>query len=172
MQKRRAHNKKGFTLIEVLIVITIVAIAMSFVMPNFFGATERQNIQGFSEQLQNKIELARDKAVQQNQEWGLRIDRGEVSFLVFDYASQQWSQMTENPFNSIYYGNFAEIYLKVEEHGHGFDNQGDNLPDLVFFSSGEASPFKIEIRALSSDGEPWVLFSNGLSNTQIRYSVL
>ena len=68
--------------------------------------------------------------------------------------------------------NFAEIYLKVEEHEHGFNNQGDNLPDLVFFSSGEASPFKIEIRALSSDGEPWVLFSNGLSNTQIRYSVL
>ena len=58
MQKGRAHNKKGFTLIEVLIVITIVAIAMSFVMPNFFGATERQNIQGFAAQVQDTIELA------------------------------------------------------------------------------------------------------------------
>ena len=113
MQKSRAHNKKGFTLIEVLIVITIVAIAMSFVMPNFFGATERQNIQGFSEQLQNKIELARDKAIQQNQEWGLRIDRGEVSFLVFDYASQQWAEMTENPFNSIY----ASVNLQGQTYG-------------------------------------------------------
>ena len=143
MQKRRAHNKKGFTLIEVLIVITIVAIAMSFVMPNFFGATERQNIQGFSEQLQNKIELARDKAIQQNQEWGLRIDRGEVSFLVFDYASQQWSKITENPFNSIYYENFAEIYLKVEDKKWsqncilgklGFQDFSKSLKTPKFFS--------------------------------------
>jgi len=160
---------EGFTLIEVLIVITIVTIAMSFVVPNFFGAAERQNVQGFSVQLQNKIELARDKAIQQNQEWGLRIRQGEISFLVFDIENQKWLVLTEKPFESVNYGKLVNLSLEVEKHEHGFDDQGDDLPDLIFFSSGEASPFKVEIRALSADGEPWVLHSNGLSNTQIEH---
>jgi len=160
---------QGFTLIEVLIVITIVAIAMSFVVPNFFGAAERQNILGFSVQLQNKIELARDKAIQQNQEWGLRIHQGKISFLVFDTENQKWLLLTEKPFKSVNYDKLVNLSLRIEEHQHGFDDQGDDLPDIILFSSGEASPFNIEIRALSANGESWVLHSNGLSNTQIEH---
>ena len=80
---------EGFTLIEVLIVVALIAITMSLVLPDYFGVSQRQKIQNLAEDLQNKIELARDKAVQENQEWGLEIDSDSITFSTLDVLNQQ-----------------------------------------------------------------------------------
>ena len=165
--KRTKTNPEGFTLIEVLIVVALIAIAMSTVVTSFSGSAKRQQIRTFSEQLQNKIELARDKAVQQNQEWGLRSDKENLLFVVFDTVNQKWMPLIENPFQPIPHLRFALVKIKAEKQERIENQDEDDFPELIMFSSGEVSPFQIQIRSKILENELWVLSSNGLSKTRI-----
>ena len=167
---RKKFLTQGFTLVEVLIVVALIAITMSLVLPDYFGVSQRQQVQGLAEDLRNKIELARDKALQQNQEWGLDIDRNSITFSTLDILNQKWTTLSDRPFNTFYYADTAEIFLNVENHSVPVSYESEELPSLIIFSSGEVSPFEIEIRSLASTRQNWVLSSDGLSQTTIEYS--
>ena len=94
---RKKFLTQGFTLVEVLIVVALIAITMSLVLPDYFGVSQRQQVQGLAEDLRNKIELARDKALQQNQEWGLDIDKDSITFSTLDVLNQQWTPLSDRP---------------------------------------------------------------------------
>ena len=161
---------KGFTLIEVLIVVALIAITMSLVLPDYFGVSQRQKIQNLAEDLQNKIELARDKAVQENQEWGLEIDSDSITFSKLDVLNQRWIPLGVSPFKEIRFSDKASIALNVENHSLPIRYESKDLPNLIIFSSGEVYPFQIEIRPLASAKQMWLLSSDGISQTKIDYS--
>ena len=143
---------------------------MSLVLPDYFGVSQRQQVQGLAEELRNKIELARDKALQQNQEWGLDIDKDSITFSTLDILNQQWIPLSDRPFNTFSFSDTAVISLNVENHSVPVSYEYEELPSLIIFSSGEVSPFEIEIRSLASTQQIWVLSSDGLSQTTIEYS--
>ena len=167
---RKKFLTQGFTLVEVLIVVALIAITMSLVLPDYFGVSQRQQVQGLAEDLRNKIELARDKALQQNQEWGLEIDKDSITFSTLNVLNQQWTPLSDRPFNTFRFSDTAVISLNVENHSVPVSYENEELPSLIIFSSGEVSPFKIEIRSLASTEQIWVLSSDGLSQTTIEYS--
>ena len=167
---RKKFLTQGFTLVEVLIVVALIAITMSLVLPDYFGVSQRQQVQGLAEDLRNKIELARDKALQQNQEWGLDIDKDSITFSTLDVLNQQWTPLSDRPFNTFSFSDIAVISLNVENHSVPVSYENEELPSLIIFSSGEVSPFEIEIRSLASIQQIWVLSSDGLSQTTIEYS--
>ena len=167
---RKKFLTQGFTLVEVLIVVALIAITMSLVLPDYFGVSQRQQVQGLAEDLRNKIELARDKALQQNQEWGLDIDKDSITFSTLNVLNQHWIPLSDRPFNTFRFSDTAVISLNVENHSVPVSYENEELPSLIIFSSGEVSPFKIEIRSLASTQQIWVLSSDGLSQTTIEYS--
>lgn len=163
----------GFTLIEVLVVITIMAVLTSLVMVNFTGADQRQRHEGAVERLALRMDLARQRAVQRNRELGFQLELNDYEFLELDPAAGGWRLLEGRPFRAGAFDSDVVVTLTVEGEA---SEEGDDSPsrsqrddgitvtppDLVFFRSGELTPFELRYE-LASGTRAWVVSSDGLS---------
>ena len=88
LRSQRTLRKAGFTLIEVLIVVAIVAVLAGMVGTSFVGSGQTQAMQGFAYRMAQRIELARDRALQRNREWGLYLETNAYEFAEFNETTQ------------------------------------------------------------------------------------
>ncbi|MEM7099844.1 MAG: type II secretion system minor pseudopilin GspH [Pseudomonadota bacterium] len=181
----RACKTSGFTLIEILVVVVVIAILMSVVIGSFTGADRAQEYNGYMQRLALKVEMARDKAVQKNREWGMHISEEGITFSEFDEINGSWITQSQRPFGSSDFANELEFELEVEafagieispelfnsdeEEGFSLDDEVDkNFPDVILFSSGEATPFELAAQPKSFEGEVLVLETDGFMRTRVR----
>jgi general secretion pathway protein H len=174
---------RGFTLIEILFVIAIVATLVGTVAINLTGRDRERNLQTEAQRLALLIELARDEAQLQNQELGLRIDGDRYHFLRYNDRESAWEAIEYPPFTPRQVEPF-DLSLLVEQpaalrsrQGRDQERQerrednpftgGNGLPQIFFFSSGEQTAFDISVLAPESWGlTAWQVSSDGLSRTR------
>jgi general secretion pathway protein H len=89
---------RGFTLVEMLVVVVIVAVLASTVVLGFVGADREQNLRTEAERLTALIELARSESLQRNEEWGVRVATDGYASKVFSPDLLQWEDVEERPF--------------------------------------------------------------------------
>ena len=145
---------------------------MGVVVGSFTGADREQALRGYAERFALKIELARDKALQTNREWGVYIDDEGVRFAEFDEINAEWLERPERPFHTEELTASLDISVEAEKFTGAQNNRGINSnekkpPQLVLFSSGETTPFKIEIEPRDWETLPWLLESDGFTRTEI-----
>jgi general secretion pathway protein H len=157
------HPAYGFTLIELLVVIVVLAVLMGMVTVAFNPASDQRALQTYAQRFAQRIELARDLAIQNNQEWGLKIATQDYQFVVFDELEGRWMPQLQSSFKPDEAPYPLSFRLEILD-GTGDDletgifateqNQIDNdedtditdwSPNVVFFSSGEASQFAIDV---------------------------
>ncbi|NKB97841.1 MAG: type II secretion system protein GspH [Pseudomonadales bacterium] len=162
-----ASISRGFTLIEVLVVVVILAIAMSVVVAGFTGADQEQSFKGFAERMVLRIEMARDRAVQTNNEWGVYVDADEISFAEFDHVSAQWLPRIQRPFRVESTDDNFRYRVKVEAYPGQVEPSDDDedTPSIILFSSGETTPFELSIEPEAWTTNSWTLVSDGFSRT-------
>lgn len=180
---------RGFTLIEILVVVVVVSIAMSVVVANFSGSDRQQEYSGHMHRLALKVEMARDKAVQRNREWGIHVDESGVRFSEYDQINGLWVMQSQRPFNAGEFAAELEYAVEVEafagidisaetfaqndqdETGFSLDEnklQDTDFPDVVIFSSGEVTPFKIQTEPKAWQSEPLILSSDGFTRVRVH----
>lgn len=67
-------GNRGFTLIEVLVVMGILAIGLAVAIPNFIGVGQRSAVKAEARQLKNLLERTRMDAVRRNQDLTVAIN--------------------------------------------------------------------------------------------------
>lgn len=157
----------GFTLLEVLVIVVIIAILASTVVLGGIGAGAEQDLRGAAERLTLRIELARDKALQRNREWGVYVEPDNYWFAEYDDVQGQWVEQQYRPFshNDI---DAAVVRLEVEAEDFAGQLGGeDDLPTIVLFSSGETTPFTIEVIP-EFDAAPFVVSTDGLARVTLE----
>ncbi|MEZ5597624.1 MAG: type II secretion system minor pseudopilin GspH [Pseudomonadales bacterium] len=174
---------RGFTLIEILVVIAIVGVMASVVQLSFGGINDRQQLAATAEAAAHRIELARANALQRNREWGLRVDESHYGFVEFDEETGRWLPIEERPLSV----QTMPAGIRLELSTDGFDDknlaftqrddaderatdtapeaEGDDaenlLPQVLLLSSGETTPFVL--RLLPPEGaQAWVIETDGL----------
>jgi len=161
----------GFTLLEILVVLTLLAIVMGTVVLGFTGADARQRVAGEAERLAVRIELARQRALLRNREWGLHLEEDGYTFSEFDRDGEDWVEHGRRPLKAVTLP--PGMALELESEGIGelpfADTAEKDLPSLLMTSSGEITPFRIILEAEGA-GLPWVVHSDGL--TTVRAELL
>ena len=61
------QHQKGFTLLELMITIAVLAIAAAFAVPSMTRAVEKRNTISAAEAIYNQIQLARSESIARSQ---------------------------------------------------------------------------------------------------------
>jgi general secretion pathway protein H len=156
----------GFTLIETLVVVVIVAVLASTVALNFVGADRERNLRTDAERLAALIELARLETVQRNEEWGLAVATDGYRFLSYEPRRSGWTEIDERPFQARRVED-ATLVAKVESIALPGTAKRKDVPAILVLSSGEMTPFEIVV-APAWQSPPWIVASDGIATVAAR----
>ncbi len=166
---------RGFTLIEILVVVLIIGVLASVVTLSFTGGNLEQELRGEAERAALRMELARSNALQRNREWGVVVEEGGYRFVELDPYNAAWVEQTERPLQAVIMP--ANVRLALETEGFElpqltlWDIQDDDEeerglePNLIIFSSGELTPFTLTLQP-QWESTPWTVTSDGLSRVR------
>ena len=160
-----APRASGFSLLEILVVLTILAVLTGTVMLSFTGAESEQALKGAAERMAMRIELARQHSLTRNREWGVYVQEDAYHFAEFDPEQAVWIEMIQRPFNENDLPDLVGLSLDLEEYDSLPFEEEDDLPQILIFSSGEITPFTLLLEP-EWEANPWIVTSDGLARVE------
>lgn len=153
------HHVRGFTLVEILVVLFIVSIMTGMVVINLPRFTQTGDFDTEANRLKVVLEMLREEALIQANEYGLRPERRGYQFYIYNERQQVWELLLEQPFAARKLP--AGVRLSVRVEGNELQFGEEDAPPILILSSGEITPFELNIesdmdddllRTLESDG--------------------
>jgi len=164
-----SSRARGFTLIEILVTITIIAVMASMTVLTFGGSEIRDALKAESERLAIALQLAQEEAILRGLDIGVSLREDGYQFLLF--ANNRWSPLEDKDlFKARQFGeelefitltfvmdDFMAAYGQQEEE-RLFDPEEEDeeeiiLPEIMLLSSGEVTPFVIALSATDEDDQ-------------------
>lgn len=93
LHSKKTVKNKGFTLLEVLVVIALIGLIVSVVQFNFSGKRPEDTLKESSNQFAELFESAANYGLLNNIELGLYIDDNSYQFLGYD--GEKWTEIPE-----------------------------------------------------------------------------
>ncbi|WP_045095333.1 GspH family T2SS minor pseudopilin variant LspH [Legionella fallonii] len=131
------NTHKGFTLIEILIVIVIIGITIGFALIAFGDFGESKRILFSAEQLASTLKLAQQQAILETSTLGLRIDNNSYQILKFQNSSTWAPLPNKGIFKITYFPKNTVITLKTS------NKSSPGYPSIIINSSGDMTPFTL-----------------------------
>ena len=167
LMRNRQHNQ-GFTLIEILVVIVIVATIVSMALLSVGLVGEDAELDKERLRLASVIETIQDEALLQGREFGVEIMTSSYRFIEFDPLTRLWAEIPGDDLYRLRYlpeGLEFELYvddkrIPLEEDPKKLDDPDKPMlsagakpyvPHLFVFASGESSAYEIRLRRPQTD---------------------
>lgn len=163
------HNANGFTLIEILVVLVLVGLLASLAVFTMGGNSQQRLLKNQVRELYLLIQTASDQAVLNNLELGLVLEETGYRFVAYGDETGQWKTSGERMFRAREFPEWLVTTRFIESDAPRLATAEDELkPDVVFFSSGETTPFELEFTVGSETDYTHVLASDGVSPIEWR----
>lgn len=153
---RPAHVKTrrdqgGFTLIEIIAVVFIIGITVSFAVLSIADRAQEDRLENEARRLAELLRLASDEAVLLGVELGLRSDGTQYQFMVISDEGAWLPYVTDGPLRQRKLPEGMQLEVTTEDFEPPPAEETKELPQLLFLSSGELSPFQLRLTALGAD---------------------
>ncbi len=159
---KKMYNQKGFTLLELIVVVAVIAVASGILLPVYFTMKPTIRVNGAARQIQGDLMWAKMRAVSENNDY----------VIIFGSAGQDLSNDTyyiyddnDGDFNPPAVGTETGELVKTvvipdEYEGVGYGYTADNKTGNLIPLAGNAVTF-----TPSAGGIIWFRFEpNGRSN--------
>ena len=161
------RRQRGFTLIEVLIVMVIVAVMVATVVVGYRGGDREQTLKVEARRLGQLIEYVRQQAVLRNEEWGIYLDDEGYRFVSYDIDARQWVPEQDRPLGEFVLERMRLELFVDDELALPDVEENATTPEVVFFSSGETQAFNMRL-VPEWQSQPWLIESDGLSRVTVE----
>ena len=179
----RFNQAPGFTLVEILVVLIIVSVMSGIVVTSLPSSFQNSDFDEESLRLKTVIELIREESLTRASEYGLKTDKDNYSFFVYNEIEQNWTQLNTKPYAEHKLGYGILLKTSIEDNELILTDEEDeessvpNAPRILLLSSGEMTPFEITIalgrdktRTLVSDGYSELAWQDELDEQKGRKS--
>lgn len=179
----RFNQAPGFTLVEILVVLIIVSVMSGIVVTSLPSSFQNSDFDEESLRLKTVIELIREESLTRASEYGLKTDKDNYSFFVYNEIEQNWTQLNTKPYAEHKLGYGILLKTTIEDNELILTDEEDeessvpNAPRILLLSSGEMTPFEITIalgrdktRTLVSDGYSELAWQDELDEKKGRKS--
>lgn len=143
------RDQRGFTLLEILVVLVIIAILASLVMISVGVLGEDRELERTTERLADAIALVQEQAQLEGRDYGMRIETSGYEFLHFDGLEQRWIEVADDPWlrpRELPAGLAFELFIEgrpVLLRRPGLPEA--RLPQLIAYGSGDMTPYRLSI---------------------------
>lgn len=185
------HHARGFTLIEVMLVVLVVGLMASIVQFSFGGQTPQDKLRAQAEKFQAIFSVASEYSLLNNAQLGLVVTEQSYQFLGFD--GEQWQPISQAGISKVEVP--EPVFLKLQlddlpieqpsmlqtdevkeaqkQQQQRFTEQNKKkkplLPQVFIFSSGDITPFSLTFNG-EQDGIELSFKLTGLYNPELAFT--
>jgi general secretion pathway protein H len=151
-----AHRCRGFTLLELLVVLVLIGIIISFAVLSVGDGGRQANLQQEAQRLQAILSLAGEEAVLRSQEFGVVVRPEGYSIVAYD--GEAWQAIGDDEMyreHALLSGAELTLYMDgLQVSLEPLSSREEDLikPQVLLFSSGERTPFELVLAY--RDGPP------------------
>lgn len=168
VRRRDRINQRGFTLIEILVVLVIVGLLAALTVANMAGGSRHRELQEHVRELYLLMQTASELAVLNNRELALVLEEDGYQFVAHDDETGEWIATSERLFRPRHFPQWLAVTVYAGSEAPRLPSGEDAglRPEVVFFSSGETTPFELEFALASDSDTRHRIVSDGLSPLQ------
>ena len=152
-------RSKGFTLIEILVVVVIMAVVISITVLSVNTTGRDSQLDEESRRIEGLVGLLHERALLEGRDFGLRIEPAAYEFVVYDPRRDRWMMLDqEREFRHRELPKGISFQLQLDSQTVVIKSIDRNLssgdlpgPQVAIAASGEGTPFRL---VLQRDGSP------------------
>ena len=140
-------SRSGFTLVELLVVVFIIALLLTVVGLRGGGARERRMLEDEGARLEQLIRLGGEEAVLAARQVGIVFSRDGYHFVLLD--GQRWTPTDDQGVlrpRSLPEDIALSLRVEGESLDEGLSDGDGDTPQVLLLSSGETTAFEVELR--------------------------
>lgn len=167
MSSKRPQALAGFTLVELLVVLVILGTLIGLAVLSTGIAGPARELRNEAERLSGLIGVLADEAVLDNREYGLWFDSSSYQVLRYDAAKNTWQPVDRAPHQLPGYAVLtvelegAALKLPSQQAEEDQPKNGERSPHVLILSSGELSPFRLQLAERRPDGARLQMSTDG-----------